>query len=232
MKKLNFFLSFAMFLVQFAAAQQPKPAAAPMDRPAEPNLLFDDDGGKVQFVPADLSPSPQKTFHGGEVMKSAQQVSIFLGSGWGDPAVRARQAALADIAGSPNSGPAIAEIRSRNVRLLRAAPHIEDFSDFSRTALNDLDIQRKLDQMLKSNALPAPAATTVYVVFLGPGTVSTLGGNKALVDYSAYHSVVHLDAGEIHYVVVPFHADVQKHTAAAARAFSETALNPNGQGWF
>jgi hypothetical protein len=31
---------------------------------------------------------------------------------------------------------------------------------------------------------------------------------------------------------VPFHENVDHHTAAAARAFVETALNPNGQGWF
>ena len=38
--------------------------AVPVDRPAEPNLVFDDDGGKVQIVPADLSITGPKTFHG------------------------------------------------------------------------------------------------------------------------------------------------------------------------
>src|SRR5207302_9336558 len=61
------------------AAQQ-----APVDRPAEPNFAFDDDGGKAQIVPPDLSVAAPKTFHGGSVLASAQQVSIFLGAGWGD----------------------------------------------------------------------------------------------------------------------------------------------------
>jgi hypothetical protein len=217
-----------MFLVQWAAAQQ---AAAPVDRPAEPNMVFDDDGGKVQIVPADLSASPQKTFHGGAVMSSAQQVSIFLGSAWAEEQIGARKAALADVAGSAASAQ-LAEARTRNVKLLPAAPHVEDFTDLGSRPLNDLDIQRKLNQMLETRAIPAPAAATVYVVFLAPGTASTLGGHSAGVDYAAYHNVVNLAAGEIRYVVVPFHQDAQKHAAAAARAFAETTLNPTGQGWF
>jgi hypothetical protein len=230
MKKFTLtIVPFAMFLVQWAAAQQP--AAAPVDRPAEPNMVFDDDGGKVQFVPADLSASAQKKFHGGAVMSSVQQVSIFLGSGWADAQVGVRKAGLADVATSAG-GPHLAEARTHNVKMLPAAPQVEDFSDLGSRPLNDLDIQRKLNQMLESKAIPAPAASTVYVVFLAPGTVSTLGGHNAGVDYAAYHNVVNLAAGEIRYVVVPFHEDAQKHVAAATRAFAETALNPNGQGWF
>ena len=229
MKKLILILvPFTMFLVQSMAAQQ---AAAPMDRPAEPNLVFDDDGGKVQIVPADLAASPQKTFHGGAVLKSAQQVSIFLGSGWADEQIATRKLGLADVTASAGDAP-FTEVRSRNVRLLPAAPHVQDFSDLGSRPLNDLDIQRKLSQMLETKAIPAPNASTVYVVFLAPGTASTLGGNQAGVDYAAYHNFVNLEAGEIHYVVVPFHPDAQKHTAAATRAFAETALNPNGRGWF
>jgi hypothetical protein len=228
MKKLNSVLVvFAMFLTQWAAAAQQ--AAVPLDRPAEPNTAFDDDGGKVQIVPADLSASPQKTFHGGAVLQSAQQVSIFLGVSWGDQQFRPREASLQDItvAGSP-----ITELENHNIKTLRSAPRLEDFSDLSKSRVNDLAIQQKLSELLQSKAIPAPAAGTVYVIFLAPGIESTLGGNKAGVDYAAYHNFVNLEAGEIHYVVVPFHQDPQKHAAAATRAFAETALNPNGRGWF
>jgi hypothetical protein len=226
MKKLLLVVPFAMFLMQVVAAQQ---APLSVDRPAEPNMLFDDDGGKVQIVPADLAPAAPKTFHGGAVMSSVQQVSIFLGSGWGDAQVRGRQRGLSDMAGSGTAD--LSEVRSRKIKTMRAAPQVDDFSDLSKT-LNDLDIQRRLDQMLKSNAIPVPNASTVFVVFLAPGTTLSLGGTKAGVDFAAYHNVVHLDAGEVRYVVVPFHADAQKHATAAARAFAEAALNPTGQGWF
>jgi hypothetical protein len=229
MKKLNSILVvFAMFLVQWAAAQQ---AAAPVDRPAEPNMVFDDDGGKVQIVPADLSAAGPKTFHGGAVLQSTQQVSIFLGAGWGDQQFRPRETSLVDIAANKTSSH-LAELQQHNIDIRRSAPQFEDFSDLSKSRINDLAIQQKLSDLLASKAIPAPTAGTVYVIFLAPGVESTLGGNKAGIDYAAYHNFVNLEAGEIHYVVVPFHQDQQKHAAATARAFAETALNPNGRGWF
>jgi hypothetical protein len=208
--------------------------AANLDRPAEPNFVFDDDGGKAQIVPADLSAAGPKTFHGGPVLASAQQVSIFLGAGWGDQQFRGRETSLVDIAAGTASttGPHLAELRTHNVKTLPASPRLEDFSDLSKTAVNDLTIQQKLSDLLQSKAIPAPAAGTVYMIFLAPGIQSTLGASKAGVDYLAYHNFVNLEAGEIHYVVVPFHQDAQRHTTAAARAFAETALNPSGRGWF
>ena len=205
--------------------------AANLDRPAEPNFVFDDDGGKAQIVPADFSVAGPKSFHGGPVLATARQVSIFLGAGWGDQQFRARETALVDIAGSM-AGTHRAELQQHNVKTLRAAPPQEDFSDLSKSLINDLDIQRKLSDLLQSKAIPAPTSSTVYVIFLAPGTNSTLGGHKAGVEYAAYHNFVNLEAGEIHYVVVPFHDDADRHTAAAARAFTETALNPSGRGWF
>ena len=228
MKKLALCtLLFCSLATVDVKAQQP----VNLDRPAEPNFVFDDDGGKAQIVPADFSVAGPKTFHGGPVLSSARQVSIFLGAGWGDQQFRLREAALADVA-ADTASTHLAELQQHHVKTLRASPGLEDYSDLSKTAVNDLTIQQKLSDLLKSKAIPAPAAGTVYVIFLAPGIQSTLGNNKAGVDYVAYHNFVNLDAGEIHYVVVPFHPDAQQHNAAATRAFAETALNPNGQGWF
>ncbi|HET9365183.1 MAG TPA: hypothetical protein VFP71_09275 [Candidatus Angelobacter sp.] len=209
------------------AAQQ----ATTVDRPTEPNFVFDDDGGKVQIVPADFSVAGPKTFHGGPVLGSVRQVSIFLGAGWADQQGRQRQTGLLNI-GTSNANPHLAELEKHNIKMLPSAPLFEDFSDLSKARINDLTIQQKLSDLLQSKAIPAPDAGTVYVVFLAPGIDSTLGGNKAGTDYVAYHNFVNLEAGEIHYVVVPFHPDAQQHSAATARAFAETALNPNGRGWF
>jgi len=202
---------------------------ASVDRPAEPNFAFDDDGGKTQIVPVDFSVPGPKTFHGGTVLASARQVSIFLGAGWGDSQVRARETSLFDVTASVGNTH-VAEMKQHSIKTLRAAPQIEDFTDLSQSKVNDLTIQQKLSDMLKSKAIPAPAAGTVYVFFLAPGIQSTLGGLQGGIDYAAYHNFVNLEAGEIHYVVVPFHENAATHSAAATRALAETALNPNGQG--
>jgi hypothetical protein len=172
-----------------------------------------------------------KTFHGGPVLASAQQVSIFLGAGWGDAQFRSRESSLLDVTASVGNAH-VAEMQKHNIKTLRAAPQVEDFSDLSQSKVNDLTIQQKLSDLLKSKAVPAPTAGTVFVIFLAPGIQSTLGGHQSGVDYAAYHNFVNLEAGEIHYVVVPFHENADAHSAAATRAFAEAALNPNGQGWF
>ena len=228
---MNKFAYFTLLLCVLATCVLTAQQSATIDRPPEPNFLFDDDGGKVQIVPNDLAIAGPKTFHGGAVLKSARQVSIFLGAGWGDQQFRPREASLLDLTSSA-ANPHLTELQNHNIKTLRAAPQLEDFSDLSGSAVNDLTIQRKLSDLLQSKAIPAPDPGTVYLVFLAPGLESTLGGNKAGVDYAAYHNFVNLEAGEIHYVVVPFHQDAQKHSAAATRAFAETALNPNGRGWF
>lgn len=226
---MNRFVLCALLLCGLATCVLSAQQSATMDRPSEPNFVFDDDGGKVQIVPADFSITGEKTFHGGAVLPSARQVSIFLGAGWGDQQFRPREASLQDVTVASSR---ITELETHKIKTLRSAPRLEDFSDLSKAKVNDLTIQQKLSDLLQSKAIPAPAAGTVYVIFLAPGIESTLGGNKAGVDYAAYHNFVNLEAGEIHYVVVPFHQDPQKHAAAATRAFSETALNPNGRGWF
>jgi hypothetical protein len=228
MKKLAFWILLLCGSVSCILAAQQQ---ATVDRPAEPNFAFDDDGGKVQIVPADFSVAGTKTFHGGKVLASTQQVSIFLGAGWGDQQFRGRESILLDLTTAAGSSH-IMEMQQHNIKTLRAAPRLEDFSDLTQTMVNDLTIQQKLSDLLQSKAIPAPKAGTVFVVFLAPGVQSTLGGLKGGIDYLAYHNFVNLEAGEIHYVVVPFHQNADNHSKAATRAFSEAALNPNGQGWF
>src|SRR5690242_2441478 len=97
---------------------------APVDRPTEPNFAFDDDGGKAQIVPVDFSVAGPKTFHGGPVLVSAQQVSIFLGAGWGDSQVRARETSLLDLTASVGNAH-IAEMKQHSIKTLRAAPQVE-----------------------------------------------------------------------------------------------------------
>jgi hypothetical protein len=227
MKKFAFGILLLCGTVTYVLAAQ----QASVDRPAEPNFAFDDDGGKAEIVPVDLSVAGAKTFHGGPVLASAQQVSIFLGAGWGDSQIRGREASLVDVIASAGNTQ-VAELKQHSIKMLRAAPKLEDFSDLSQSKVNDLTIQQKLSDLLKSKAIPAPTADTVFVIFLAPGIQSSLGGLQGGVDYAAYHNFVNLEAGELHYVVVPFLANADNHSAAATRAFAETALNPNGRGWF
>ncbi len=223
MKKLIFctVLLATLTIPALAAQQGQKPAEMSA---AKTGFVADDDGGLTEIVPADPSTQVPRPSGAAPAMKSVQQVSIFLGSAWGDAQVRPRQSRLRDLAAAGRP----AELRNHSVEVVPAAPLVEDFSDLSRTPVSDLAIQARLAEMLKTGAIPAPGANTVYVVFLAPGIQSTLGAGKAGVDYSAYHNLLHVAAGAIRYVVVPFNDNADRHSAAASQALVSTVFNPTG----
>ena len=224
MKKSVIVLRLVLMFVAGCTAQRlMAQQSTQIDRPAEANFAFDDDGGKAQIVPKDLAAATTKKYHGGAVMKSVQQVSVFFGDGWAKNDVRLRQGALADLL--VNNGALVTALQDQRIKTSQAAPTTDDLSAVSR--VNDLDIQRKLVELLDNKTIPAPTSSTVYVVYLAPGVDSTLGQLKGGIDYAAYHNVVHVEAGEVRYVVVPFEKDAAAHRAAASRAFAETGENPD-----
>lgn len=212
-----------LFATQVMTAQKAvKPAAKPVDLPASTtNFISDDDGGTVQVVPVDLAtPGPRKA-HAAPAMKSVQQVSVFLGAAWADEKVRTREASLSDLTNHTH----LVELQNSYVATLSVAPSVEDFTDL-KDPVNDLAIQSKLVDMLESKTIPAPDASTVYVVFLAPGTKSTVGGHTAGIDYAAYHNLIHAEAGVLRYVVVPFNDNVGHQADAASLSLLETIFNP------
>ncbi|HLY98244.1 MAG TPA: hypothetical protein VKT33_04180 [Candidatus Angelobacter sp.] len=222
MKKLIFCI--LLLTVPAATALMAQQSAQPAVAPTQGNFVPDDDGGLTEIVPANFQGTSRQS-SALPVMKSVQQVSIFLGAAWGDQQVRSRQTGLLDLAARGNQ-PALTDLQGRKVEMLPAANKVEDLSDFSKTTINDLTIQHKLAEMLESKVIPLPAASTVYVIFLAPGINSTLGQSKAVADYAAYHNLIHLEAGEVRYVVVPYHNSADSHSAAAARALVDTVFNP------
>jgi hypothetical protein len=212
-----------LFATQVVTAQKAvQPAAKPADLPVPTtNFISDDDGGVVQIVPTDLSAAGPRKANAAPVMKSIQQVSIFLGSAWAEQNVRPREATLSDLTSHSHLAP----LQSNNVSVLPAASSVEDFADL-KGPVNDLAIQSKLVEMLESKTLPAPDASTVFVVFLAPGVKSTVGSHTAGVHFAAYHNLVHVEAGELRYVVVPFNENANRQAAAASLAIVETVFNP------
>jgi hypothetical protein len=196
--------------------------AAKADGPqVQTNFISDDDGGVVQIVPVGLTPSGPGKANTAPVMKSIQQLSIFLGSTWTEQGARNREAWLSDLASHADLAP----LRTQSVEVLPASPSVEDFTDL-KGPLNDLTIQKKLVEMLASSTLSAPTVSTIFVVFLAPGAQLTVGNHTAGVHFAAYHNLVHVEEGELRYVVVPFNENASGHAKAATLAIVDTAFNP------
>jgi hypothetical protein len=226
MKKLYVCALFlaGLFATQVMTAQK---AVKPEDLPAPTtNFISDDDGGVVQIVPVGLSPAGTGKANTAPAMKSIRQVSVFLGSAWAEQSVRNREASLSDLAGHSQ----LALLQMQNVSVLPAAPSVEDFADLNsanlREPVNDLTIQNKLVEMLESKTLPTPDASTVFVVFLAPGVKLTVGKHTAGVHFAAYHNLVHVEAGELRYVVVPFNGNAGQEAMAASLGIVNTVFNP------
>jgi len=226
MKRLVFYILLfgGLATLAFASLQENKSADTP---PANANFVADDDGGLTEIVPADPTRQGPRASGAVPVMKSVQQVSIFLGAAWGDRQARTRQTRLPDFALN-HSEAALTEFRHHNVEVIPAAARVEDFSDLSKGPVNDLTIQRKLVEMLGNHAIPLPTASTIYVIFLAPGITSTIGASRAGIDYAAYHNLLHLDMSEVRYAVVPYQENADRHSAAALQVFVNTAFNPTG----
>jgi hypothetical protein len=226
MKRLVFYILLfgGLATLAFASLQENKSADT---TPANANFVADDDGGLTEIVPADPTRQGPRASGAVPVMKSVQQVSIFLGAAWGDRQARTRQTRLPDFALN-HSEAALTELRHHNVEVIPAAARVEDFSDLSKGPVNDLTIQRKLVEMLGNHAIPLPTASTIYVIFLAPGITSTVGASRAGIDYAAYHNLLHLDMSEVRYAVVPYQENADRHSAAALQVFVHTAFNPTG----
>jgi len=226
MKRLVFYILLfgGLATLAFASLQENKSADTP---PANANFVADDDGGLTEIVPADPTRQGPRASGAVPVMKSVQQVSIFLGAAWGDRQARTRQTRLPDFALN-HSEAALTELRHHNMEVIPAAARVEDFSDLSKGPVNDLIIQRKLVEMLGNHAIPLPTASTIYVIFLAPGITSTIGASRAGIDYAAYHNLLHLDMSEVRYAVVPYQENADRHSAAALQVFVNTAFNPTG----
>ena len=213
----------ALFLASLLATQvmTAQNAVKPEGPAPTTRFIADDDGGVVQIVPVGLIPAGLRKANAAPVMKSIRQVSGFLGGAWAEQSVRSREASLRDLAGHVQLAP----LNTQNVGILPASLSVEDFADL-KEPVNDLTIQNKLVEMLGSKALPAPDASTVFVVFLAPGVRLTVGNHTAGVHFAAYHNLVHVEAGELRYVVVPFNENASDHATAASLAIVNTVFNP------
>jgi hypothetical protein len=193
------------------------------------DMLPDEDGGQVRVV---LPGSNGTMSMPGQTAatRSPKQVSIFFGAEWAQQANRLREGQLINLLAGA-SEPQLTEMTKSGVRATNAqGAFIEDFTDLSaRGTLTDLSLQRQLSQWISGGALKRPSSNTVYVVYLGPGANSSLRGKVGGQDYLGYYSLLHLDGGDVIYVVVPYDADTQRLQRTATQLLIEAAIDPSAK---
>jgi len=196
------------------------------ERPDESQqAVTNDDGGKAFIV---------KMFQLSSVVKFGQPIdgdivqhSIYLGSGWAD--VRAREPDLSKLLLSIREHAQLDALEGLGIKNRFAPTFSQEKLDISSNRnISDLEIQRVLAGMFKDGTLPPPRAGAIYMLFLDPGLHSTLGALVAEKHYQAYHAFFNASGARVHYVVVPYQADLQAARQIALRALIVAAASPAG----
>lgn len=221
--KLTLILLAVMALAAGAQAQ-------PRTREAsnEQQSVTNDDRGRAFIIERDPAPLSALNNPGRSVISEPQQYSIFLGSGWATPSLRAREAELGNLLVNVRDHAILKALNDSGVKNLYGPTSSREQFDHLAGNISDLEIQNILGAMIKDGSLPQSGANTIYVVFLDPEMRSTLGSMFAGKHYTAYHNFFNAGGMKLHYVVVPYEADRTTATQIAFRALVAAALNPTG----
>ena len=222
--QLKSILLVIIALAAGAQAQEPKSREVPDGQQAVKN----DDGGRAFIIDRESVPWADSGNRQKTSISEPQQHSVFLGSRWATPALRARQTELARLLANVSDQATLQALNESGVKNLFGPTSSREKLDDLTGDISDLAIQSVLGNMLKDGSLPAPNANTIYVVFLEPELRSTLGAMFAGKHYAAYHNFFNVSGIKLHYVVVPFEADLKAANQIAFRALVAAALNPTG----
>ena len=205
------------------------------DAPAA-TVVEDDDGGKVEIIPAQ-SPVPApgtRQFHGGVVLHAPKVQVLFVGDTWSHPLEESTMHHLRDGIAAYGASERFSSLRgygldsygfqSANGGLFPAF--------FPQKKVSDLAVQHILNEGLRLHRLAVPNPDTLYVLMLGPGLTSTLGSTQGGPHYTAYHSAYHDAAGLVRYAVIPYAGSGSKTLQITEQALAAAILNPDGDGWY
>ena len=221
--QLKSILLVIIALAAGAQAQEPKSR----ENTSDPVAVMNDDQGRAFVIERESGPLAAMN-HGSDVTSAPEQYSIFLGSRWATTTLRARQTELANLLSNVRDEATLKALTEAGVKNIFGPTSSREKLDDIAGDISDLEIQTVLGSMLKDGSLPAPNASTIYVVYLAPELHSTLGGMLAGKHYAAYHSFSNASGSKLHYVVVPFEADREVASQIAFRALVAAALNPTG----
>ena len=204
-----------------AQAQNPLPDERPGDR--EQSVMNEDGGRSFTVLPATgsvvglLKPGASQSV-------DLQQYSIFLGPGWGDPALRAKEDRLGKLLTNIHDHAQLDDVARAGITNVFAPTwSIEKLDIAGNRKIGDLEIQSIIRDIV-DNSTP-PSADSLIVVYLDPTLQSTLGPLQAGKHYMSYHGYANASDVRIHYAVVPYQANAQAAYQTALRTFIVAALH-------
>lgn len=226
--RYSFLILSLLFAGGTARAQQPEDKAPVNDAV---QAVIDDDGGRAFIVNSKLKSLTQlRRLPGAAALTAPQQYTIFLGSAWTTPSLRAREAKLSNLLSAIQNQPDLNKLNNLGINNLYGPTYSQEvLTPFDcDEKLSDIGIKTILAGLVNEGSLPKTERATIYVVFLQPDLRSTLGTLTGRKHYLAYHQFLNVGGERLHYVVVPYEPDIDTAKAIALRALVAAALNPTG----
>ncbi len=148
------------------------------------------------------------TYHGGALLTAVEAQAVYLGSDWNSNATLKTQSAaidkyLADIVQSSymdmmtNAGYGVG-------RGTASAGVVDDVALNKSSTLSDSSIQSYLKSMISAAKVTVPDANRLYVVYVEPGVVVSLGRSTSQNSFLGYHGAFSANGKDIRYVVLPY----------------------------
>jgi len=216
----------AIFMLLFSAAiisaqQPPGKQSDGLDQ-----AVIDDDGGRAFIINPKLKAKLVLPLTS-SVVRSPQQFSIFLGSEWTSIDLRDRQLRLSSLLSGVANGAEADKLNRAGIDNLFDTTYSREvptnFADDER--VSDLAVRGVLIDLVNSASLPPSEPQTIYVVFLEPGVVSTLGPLTGRKQYLAYHNFLNVAGKRLHYVVVPYEPHLETQRVIALHALVAAAVS-------
>ena len=156
--------------------------------------------------PVAAPPKADLTYRGGALIPNIEVFTIFWGKLWGaSPASTDTMSKLNKFFGDIVISALIDQLAEYNVpgQTIGHGSFIGTkviTVNAPARSVTDSVIQARLKTWISSKTIVKNTANTIYFIYLDPGIVSILGGNRSCQSYCGYHNNV----GKVYYAVMPY----------------------------
>src|SRR6185436_13661013 len=135
------------------------------------------DGGRAFILNSKLKSLTELRRLPGAVIDSPQQYSIFLGSDWSSSPLHEREPKLSTLLASVSNQRDANKLAGVGIEDFFAATYSQEISAVFAEGekISDLKVRALLAELINSSSLPPTEPSTIYMIFLPPRLVSTLG---------------------------------------------------------
>lgn len=227
---MRYLFLMLMLVMSGSAGHAQQPEEKPLSNEAV-QAVIDDDGGRAFIVNSKMKSLMELRRLAGATIVSPQQYTIFFGSRWATPELRARESMLSNLLASIKNQPDANKLSALGINNFFGPTYSQEvLTNFENDErISDIRIRMVLSDLVKNGLLPLSEPSTIYVIFLQPDLRSTLGRLTGRKHYLAYHQFVNIAGRRLHYVVVPYEDNVETAKAIALRGLVAAALNPKGE---